>query len=102
MIRRVKKIAGITQKGTYLEGTKSLLQISAMPLPHNVSIYYVYTSECQASSLQYYLGDGTMENKYAINHLRPASSVLCTPEALFCGYVMTSNTGKYLSIEQGI
>lgn len=72
VIRRVKKIAGITQKGTYLEGTRSLLQISAVPLPHNVSMYYVYTSELQASSFQYYLGDGTMENKYAINHLQPA------------------------------
>lgn len=61
VIRRVKKTARITQKGTHLEGTRSLLQIAAMPPPrHSVSIYYVYTSESHAPSLQYYLGDGTI------------------------------------------
>lgn len=64
VIRGVKKTARITQKGTHLEGTRSLLQIAAMPPPpHSVSIYYVHASESHTPSLQYYLGDGTMENK---------------------------------------
>lgn len=42
VIRGVKKTARITQKGTHLEGTRSLLQIAAMPLPLIVCPYTMY------------------------------------------------------------